>query len=99
MFGNLDQPVKKIAICPGSGKSVIDVAISKGADVLLTGDIGHHEGIDAVARGLAVIDAGHYGLETCFYKGYVGVAVQTAARSNCYRGKASISVFGDLIYP
>ena len=39
MFGNLDQPVKKIAICPGSGKSVIDVAISKGADVL---DAGHY---------------------------------------------------------
>ena len=44
------------------------MAISKGADVLLTGDIGHHEGIDAVARGLAVIDAGHYGLESVFIK-------------------------------
>ena len=68
VFGDLDRSVKKIAICPGSGKSVIDVAISKGADVLLTGDIGHHEGIDAVARGLAVIDAGHYGLESAFIK-------------------------------
>lgn len=68
VFGDLEWSVKKIAICPGSGKSVIDVAISKGADVLLTGDIGHHEGIDAVARGLAVIDAGHYGLESVFIK-------------------------------
>ena len=31
--------------------------------VLITGDIDHHEGIDAVARNLAIIDAGHYGLE------------------------------------
>lgn len=68
VFGDLDRPVKKIAICPGSGKSVIDAAISKEADVLLAGDIGHHEGIDAVARGLAVMDAGHYGLESVFIK-------------------------------
>ena len=29
-------------------------------------DIGHHEGIDAVARDLAIIDAGHYGTEYMF---------------------------------
>ncbi len=32
----------------------------------MTGDIGHHEGIDCVAQGLAVIDAGHYGVEHIF---------------------------------
>ena len=32
----------------------------------MTGDIGHHEGIDAYARGMAIIDAGHYGLEHIF---------------------------------
>ena len=40
--------------------------MKKGAQVLITGDIDHHEGIDAVARGMAVIDAGHYGLEQIF---------------------------------
>ena len=40
-----------------------ELALEKNADVLVTGDIGHHEGIDAVAQGLAIIDAGHYGLE------------------------------------
>lgn len=34
--------------------------------MLITGDIGHHEGIDAVAQGMAVIDAGHYGMEYIF---------------------------------
>ena len=38
----------------------------KGADVLVTGDIGHHDGLDAVEQGLAVIDAGHYGTEYIF---------------------------------
>ena len=58
--------VNRVAICPGSGKSTISSAISKGADVLVTGDIDHHNGIDAVAQGLAIIDAGHYGLEHIF---------------------------------
>ena len=34
--------------------------------MLVTGDIGHHDGIDAVEQGLAVIDAGHYGTEYIF---------------------------------
>ena len=34
--------------------------------MLITGDIGHHEGIDAAANQMAVIDAGHYGLEHIF---------------------------------
>ena len=66
VFGNLKMQVHKAAVCPGSGKSVIRDALNKGADVLITGDIGHHEGIDAVAQGMAVIDAGHYGMEHIF---------------------------------
>ena len=41
-------------------------ALLKGADVFLSGDIGHHTGIDADAQGMAVLDAGHYGLEYLF---------------------------------
>lgn len=66
VFGDLNKELKRIAISPGSGKSMIAAAIAKGADVLITGDIGHHEGIDAVAQNLAVIDAGHYGIEHIF---------------------------------
>lgn len=62
----LQIPVLRAAICPGSGKSVIEDALRAGAQVLITGDIDHHEGIDAAARGMAVIDAGHYGLEKMF---------------------------------
>ena len=34
-----------------------------GAQAYLTGEIRHHEIIDAVARGLVVFDAGHYASE------------------------------------
>lgn len=66
IFGSLEKKITKAAICPGSGKSVIGKAIGIGAQVLVTGDIDHHEGIDAAAQGLAVIDAGHYGVEKMF---------------------------------
>lgn len=66
VFGNPKKMVRKAAISPGSGKSEIVNAIAKGADVLITGDIDHHDGIDAVAQGLSIIDAGHYGLEHIF---------------------------------
>ena len=66
VFGDLKSPVKRIAVSPGAGKSEIANAVSKGADVLITGDIGHHEGLDALAQGLMIIDAGHYGTEYIF---------------------------------
>ena len=52
IYGDLEQSVHRAAICTGSGN--------------VTGDIDHHTGIDAVAAGLAVIDAGHYGTEYIF---------------------------------
>ncbi len=66
VFGDLNRKVKRAAVCPGSGKSVITKAICAEAQVLVTGDIDHHEGIDASAQGLAIIDAGHYGVEKLF---------------------------------
>lgn len=66
VFGDPEKQVSRMGVFPGSGKSAIEVSLAKGVDVLVTGDIDHHEGIDAVARGMAVIDAGHYGVEHIF---------------------------------
>ncbi|MBT9777967.1 Nif3-like dinuclear metal center hexameric protein [Clostridium sp. MCC353] len=62
----IKEPVRRIAVSPGSGSSMISHGLKAGVRVLVTGDIGHHEGIDAVAGGMAVIDAGHYGVEHIF---------------------------------
>lgn len=66
IFGDLQTFLSTAAISPGSGKSMIRPALQSGAQVLITGDIGHHEGIDAAAQGLCIIDAGHYGVEHIF---------------------------------
>lgn len=68
VFGDLksEKHLLRAAICPGSGGGTMKEALQSGAQVYITGDIGHHEGIDAAAQGMAVIDAGHYGIEHIF---------------------------------
>lgn len=68
LFGNKEKKVRYVAISPGSGKSMIKPALALGVDLLVTGDIGHHDGIDAVDQGMLVADAGHYGIEHIFIR-------------------------------
>ena len=58
--------ISRAALCPGSGKSETGSALRSGAQVYITGDVDHHFGIDCVEKGIAVIDAGHHGLEHIF---------------------------------
>lgn len=66
LFGDPGSLVKCAATVPGSGKGQVPAALKSGAQVFITGDIDHHEGMDALAQGLFIIDAGHYGLEHIF---------------------------------
>lgn len=66
LYGDIDDLISRVAISPGSGKDMIKYAVEKGADILITGDITYHYGIDAVAEGIRIIDAGHYGIEHIF---------------------------------
>ncbi len=66
VYGDPEKTVRIAAVSSGSGKSSLEDAIRSGADVLITGDVDYHTAIDAVMKGIAVIDAGHYGTEFCF---------------------------------
>ena len=66
LYGDRNQMVQRIAISPGSGKSMIRHALEKNAQVLIAGDFDHHSCLDAMDNGLAIIDAGHYGTEYMF---------------------------------
>lgn len=61
--GQPSKEIQKIAICGGSGSSFITDAVDSGADVYITGDIGHHDAQEALEQGLAIIDAGHFDTE------------------------------------
>ena len=58
-----DKPIKKVALCSGSGGDYAPLAASLGADVLLTGEIKHHELLEATRFSIAVVDAGHFRTE------------------------------------
>ena len=55
--------IKRVAITTGAGMSLLD---SINADCFLTGDIKYHEAMDAKARGISLIDIGHYESERYF---------------------------------
>lgn len=56
------KPIKKIAICGGSGGSLLYEIIGK-ADAFITGELSHHHFIDAAQNGLTAIAAGHFETE------------------------------------
>jgi putative NIF3 family GTP cyclohydrolase 1 type 2 len=63
VVGSPDRFVEKVALCGGSGMAFLPRALEVGADVYLTGDVKHHEALEAMGRGIAVVDAGHHGTE------------------------------------
>ena len=54
----VDVPVKTIAMCGGSGTSLIGEAIASGAQLYLCGDIGYH--FFFMPKGFMVADVGHF---------------------------------------
>ncbi len=88
LVGNLETPVTKVALCGGSGASLMQEAIRQGADVLVTGDIKYHEARNAENQGLALIDAGHFATEKLMVRGLAQVL-----RDETVRRGAAIEFF------
>jgi dinuclear metal center YbgI/SA1388 family protein len=59
VVGNLERPIRKVAVLGGSGGRYARRAEFRGADAYITGDIDYHVAQDALASGLAIIDVGH----------------------------------------
>ena len=61
--GHIPLEVRKVAVCGGAGAEVLHLAHAAKADAFITGDVGHHSALEAVALGMAVVDAGHFATE------------------------------------
>ena len=61
--GDLQRAVRRVAVCGGAGDGAIDAALAAGADAYVTGDLRHHVTREAVERGLALVDVGHWASE------------------------------------
>lgn len=63
VLGDPAKTVRKVAVLGGAGGEYVGRAADRGADVFVTAEVKHHQGLEALDRGLAVIDAGHFGTE------------------------------------
>jgi dinuclear metal center YbgI/SA1388 family protein len=62
--GDPDRAVRRVAVCGGSGGSLLPAAAAAGADVLLTSDLKHHPASDSLeAAGPALCDVAHFASE------------------------------------
>jgi dinuclear metal center YbgI/SA1388 family protein len=65
--GAMKKKVKRVGVCAGAGASLLKDAGK--VDVFLTGEMRHHDQMDAAGRGVAVVLAGHTQTE----RGYLRV--------------------------
>lgn len=59
VWGDRHAPIQSVAVGNGSVRSLIPASRDARADVLLGGEVRYHDALDAVASGLAIIEAGH----------------------------------------
>lgn len=57
--GSLERRVERLALCAGAGGRYVQDAVRRRCRLYLTGDISHHEALEALGSGLTVVDAGH----------------------------------------
>jgi dinuclear metal center YbgI/SA1388 family protein len=61
--GAPDMPVRKIAVCTGSGSGLMRQFFNTSADVYISGDLKFHDAKDAQINGRGLIDVGHFSSE------------------------------------
>lgn len=67
--GDVDQPVRRIAVCGGAGDSLLSHGAVRGADLYVTADLRHHPASEAreqaiLVGGPALIDVSHWASES-----------------------------------
>ncbi|GAA6817240.1 Nif3-like dinuclear metal center hexameric protein [Helicobacter pylori] len=58
--GDIDTTVQRVAIIGGSGIGFEYKAKNSGADIFITGDVKHHDALDAKTNGVNILDIDHY---------------------------------------
>ena len=91
--GDGQKNARRVALCTGSGGSLISEAIESGADVYITGDMKYHSVREAVDLGIDIIELGHYDSEiaaTRLFEKILAPLVQT------YVTKVNNNVFNTI---
>ena len=82
-YGDVNREVSRVAVSCGGGGEFFREAMAMGATLFVTGEMKHHERIEAQASGMDVIIAGHEETESIVFTGLkkrleaAGVRVQS----------------------
>ena len=79
------RPIRRVAVCGGAGGSFLQAALADGCQALVTGDVKHDVFLEALHRGITLVDAGHFGTE----QHVVPYLAQLAARG---AGEAPVAI-------
>lgn len=60
LAGHPDLVVKTVALCTGSGSSLLDLFLKSGAQVYISGDLRYHDARTVEESGRGLIDIGHF---------------------------------------
>lgn len=85
--GDPEKPVKRLAVCAGSGGEFLMEASEMGCQAFITGDLKYHTALTASEAGIFILDAGHFGTEKHFVPDFAGKLRDTL------QGKAEVLEF------
>jgi dinuclear metal center YbgI/SA1388 family protein len=68
LFTNTQKPIKKVAVCGGSGSSFLDEVINANVDAYLTGELKHNVVLDLYDNNISAVMGGHFSTEIVVVK-------------------------------
>jgi dinuclear metal center YbgI/SA1388 family protein len=87
VVGDAGQLISRVAVCGGSGSSLLRDAAREGADLFVTGDIKYHDAREAQDLGIALLDAGHFATELLMIQG-----LSTRLENECEKRRFEVEI-------
>lgn len=84
LVGDPGLEIRRVAVCTGSGGSLLPAFFRSGADLYITGDVKYHEARDVQEQGKALMDVGHFGSEIIAVE-LLANAVENAAEAESFQ--------------
>jgi dinuclear metal center YbgI/SA1388 family protein len=72
VWGQPPAQAQRLALCSGSGGDLLPDALSRGAQIYLTGEVRHHQVPPGLAAGFALAAVGHFASEVVFMEPWAG---------------------------
>jgi dinuclear metal center YbgI/SA1388 family protein len=66
IWGQPPALVQRLALCSGSGGDLVPDALSRGAQIYVTGEVRHHQVPPGLPEGFAIVAVGHFASEVVF---------------------------------